>query len=136
MGEQIEAVRRLRVAGWLAFCNGTWYHDVQHADTILPYPANESAKRALSPILVALNMPERQFFTGAMLRPKVFVINDGLPARDLHGLTVLIRVESSAGRVLSEIRHPSRMSPCQRCGRSKLKYSFRRACLQTARSFS
>ena len=100
--EQLELVRRLPIAGWLAFCNGTWYVNVQHAETIAPYPVHESVRRALSPILIALNMPVRQFFAGAEIEPKVFVVNDDVQARELKGLSVKLRIESDAGETLAE----------------------------------
>lgn len=102
--EQLERVRRLPIAGWLAFCNATWYVNVHNADTIAPYPAHEAVKRALSPVLVALNMVERQFFEGAEIRPKVFVVNDDLKGRSLSGLSVALSISSSAGRKLLETR--------------------------------
>jgi len=131
--EQIEAVRRSPIAGWLAFCNGTWYCNVQNAATIAPYPAHASVKRALAPVLVALNMPVRQFFAGADIEPKVFVVNDDAKGKDLKGLSVKLKIESDTGETLAEsssrfpnvpilqnreiamrVKLPSRL-PAQRC---------------------
>ena len=101
-GEQLEAVRQTSVAGWLAFCSSTWYHNVQDAATISPYPVVESVCRALSPVLVGLNMPVRQFLAGARIEPEVFVVNDDLNAADLKKLSVVVKVESESGKTLAQ----------------------------------
>jgi hypothetical protein len=109
--EQIEQVRKLSVAGWLAFCNATWYARSHVADAMRPFPAHERVRNALAPVLVAMDMPERHFFAGARLRPPVFVVNDGEEAETLTDLTVALELVLDDRGTVSRSRVPLADAP-------------------------
>jgi len=74
--QQLEVTRRVQVQGWLAFCNATWYNNVDRADLIRPYPAHEGARLALQPRLVAIFQPPLRVTDGDSLSLIVFTVND------------------------------------------------------------
>jgi hypothetical protein len=100
--EQIEIVRRLDVAGWLAFCNGTWYNQVHVPKEIMPYPVHDAVRMALSPVLVSMDMRERNYFTGQKIVPVIFLRNDDLRQRDFDYITVSLRLKDDSGSTLLE----------------------------------
>lgn len=99
--DHLAYVRRLPVAGWLAFCNGTWMHDALFAGDMLPFPVWQSASESLGPVLVAMDMPERRFFTGTKRPIEIFVANDHLEGKDIIGCNLKIRTVNRKGQTIS-----------------------------------
>jgi hypothetical protein len=91
--EQIEMARREDVAGWLAFSNATWYKNVPYADKIEPYPVHYAAAKALSPVLVSIDLPDRNYFAGQTLKPGIYLHNDDLQQRDFDCITIVFTLK-------------------------------------------
>lgn len=103
--EQLESARRANVQGWLAFCNATWYNNVERADLIRPFPAHEAVRLALQPRLVAVAQAPQRLSEGEPVSLKVFAVNDAETSLGGEWVTE-VTLESLEGRPLGA---PSRI---------------------------
>jgi hypothetical protein len=87
--EGYEKIRRDKsiIAGWLMFSNCQWFKNVYDAKTITPYPKiYHAAARALEPVLISLDTPNRHFIKGEKIRTRIVVAHDDVRRQDLKQL--------------------------------------------------
>jgi hypothetical protein len=87
--EGYEKIRRHKsiVAGWLIFSNCQWFRNVYDASSIQPYrQIYDAAARALEPVLVSLDNPNRHFVCGEKFTSQVYVVHDDIRRSRLEHL--------------------------------------------------
>lgn len=95
--------KKLPTAGFLLFANVTWIQHAlsQPANQWKPFPVYYAVKQAFQPVLVALETPQRVFYTGDKISSTIYVVNDDIKFKDLNELTLIADISDSSGKVVS-----------------------------------
>ena len=91
-------VQRKYWAGYMLFNNLCWFKNCYDDKTIEPYKIYDYVKLAYSPVLIALESPQRHIYAGDTLDSRVCITNDdiGLPVAKSLKLYCWVEDESGA----------------------------------------
>lgn len=93
MAEQLRFQRGDLTSGFMLFSSECWFANSYDPARIAPYPVYEAVKQAFAPIGLALQTPNRRFFSGQSFTTGIFVTNDD---KDVAG-PLEVRAEFTIG---------------------------------------
>lgn len=92
--EYMEKIRRDKtmLSGYCLFCTYCWFKDPFDPETVTPFPVYWEAKKAMSPVLVSMELDNRHFMAGEKFKSQVYIMNDDTDRDMLKDLTLEWRI--------------------------------------------
>ncbi|MCA9435351.1 MAG: beta galactosidase jelly roll domain-containing protein [Candidatus Omnitrophica bacterium] len=100
-----------RIAGIFPFTSANWFFYPLTPGEIRPKPILASLKEAYKPIILSLELPQKNFYAGELLETTVTVVNDSPDLRTIKGGNLILEAIVGADELNSQTQRENLEAP-------------------------